>query len=140
MNTKVRTIVGLVLVMAIGILATLSVLGMFSAKPASADQAPATVTVTPTKARSIAQYTINVTGVTGMNAIEVGGTIAVKFNTSTGVPSSIASSAIKLKATLVGPGGTSNQLVSASAVIVSGNSGARPGIGYDDSCGVFLCI
>ncbi len=83
MNTRIGTSFGLALFMAIGVIVTMVALGMFTAKPASADLAVTSVTVTPTRAKAIAQYTIVVTGVTGMAAIPVGGSITVTFNTKT---------------------------------------------------------
>ena len=115
MNTKIGKSFGLVLLMVAGVIGAMLVLGMFSAKPAGADHEAADVTLDPTKARSIGAYTIVFVANTG-DALEVGDSITVTFNTSTGVPSSIASSAIKLKAD--GPG----QLVSAGAVTVSGKA------------------
>ncbi|MDA1127459.1 MAG: hypothetical protein O2913_02025, partial [Chloroflexi bacterium] len=120
MNTKIGTSFGLALLMAIGVIATMLVLGMFSAKPVSADTPAATVTVTPDKARSIAQYTVLVTG-GAQGALNVGDTITVTFNTSTGVPSSIAASAVKIKANNVGTG-TGNQLVNVAGVTISGKA------------------
>ena len=129
MNTTIGKSFGHVLLMAIGVVVTMLALGMFSVKPASAGLDVTTVDVTPATARSIAQYTITVTGASGdpVNAINVGDTITVKFNTSTGVPSSIAASAVKLKTTQVldgsdGAAGDPNQLRSASAITVSGKS------------------
>ena len=112
MNTKIKTSFGLVLLITVGVIGAMLVLGMFSAKPTSADLAidSIVVTVNPTKARSIGEYTIVVTGNTGMTAIPVGGSITVTFNTKTTVPSSIAASAIKLKASIV-DGGTAHILL-----------------------------
>ena len=148
MNTTIGKSFGLALLMAIGVVVTMLALGMFSVKPASAGftmptgtvspadakvlatdghglgVSGASVVILPTKARSIAQYTIGVTGNLGdgMEAINVGGTITVTFNTSTTVPSSIAASAVKLKASIVDGGGADNQLVSAEAITVSGRT------------------
>ena len=75
MNIKPGTLFGSALLMAIGVVATMLALGMFSAKPAAADIGAVIVMVTPDKARSIGQYTITVSGATGMAAIPVGGSI-----------------------------------------------------------------
>ena len=137
MNTTIGKSFGLALLMAMGVVLTMLALGMFSVKPAGAAPAGAglgTITAqvvpNPTKARSIAQYTILVTGATsdsGMSAIPVGGTITLTFQSTTTVPSSIAASAVKLKASLVQSGsdgdpGDPDQLVEASAVTVSGRA------------------
>jgi hypothetical protein len=121
MNTKIGKSFGLVLLMVAGVIGAMLVLGMFSAKPAGADHEAVVVTLDPTKARSIGAYTIVFVANTGA-ALEVGDSITVTFNTSTGVPSSIASSAIKLKADGVAGDGRPGQLVSAGAVTVSGKA------------------
>jgi hypothetical protein len=122
MNTKIGTSFGLALLMAIGVIVTMLALGMFSAKPAVADHMAATVTLEPTKARAIAAYTIVFDGSTGAN-LEKGESITVTFNASTGVPSSIAASAIKLKTDdVAGGSGVADRLVSADAVTVSGKA------------------
>ena len=82
----------------------------------------ATVTVSPTKARELAQVTVVVST---PQAVAVGQRVFVKFNTSTGVPSTIATTNIKLKATVLS-GGSNNQLanpnqqVDSAAITVSG--------------------
>ena len=120
MNTKIGTSFGLAVLLAIGVIATMLALGMFEAKPASADHLSADVTVVPAKARSIGAYTIVFKNSTGAN-LQVGETITVTFNTSTTVPSSIASSAVKLKATALDQG-DEEQFLSADAVTVSGRA------------------
>ena len=122
MNTKIGASFGLVLLTAIGVIATMLVLGMFSAKPASAAVTSAAVTVSPDKARSIGQYTIVFdVGDAGAD-LSVGDSITVTFPSGTGVPSAIAASAIKLKADVTLGGGADNQLVNASAVTISGRA------------------
>jgi len=131
MNTKIGTTFGLALLVAIGAIAVMFAMGMFNAKPASAGLGTITAQVVPlpTKARSIAQYTILVTGASGsgMNAIPVGGTITLTFQSGTTVPSAIAVADVTLKASLVSNGsdgnaGAANQLANASAVTVSGQA------------------
>jgi len=133
MNTKIGTSFGLALLVAIAAIATMFALGMFQAKPAGAatgTKLVATVAVDPAKARSIGQYTVTVTGVSAANdvsALSVGQTVTVTFDSKTTVPSSIAASAVKIKATAVGNGsdgnaGGANQLVNVGAVTVSGRA------------------
>ena len=108
------------LLLAVGVIATMVALGMYSAKPVGANDGVTSVgvTVTPTKARAIAQYTVVVDQT---HTIFVGDTITVTFNTSTGVPSSIHYSWVKLKASAV-TGGIADQLVDAGAITVSGKT------------------
>ena len=123
MNTKIGTSFGLAVVLAIGAIATMFALGMFQAKPANAAIGSVTVTIDPTKARSVSQYTIDVTGgSSGISEISVGGNLVVTFDAKTTVPSSIAASAVTLKSSIVTGTGTANQLVNPSAVTVSGKA------------------
>ncbi|NQW22613.1 MAG: hypothetical protein HQ475_04115 [SAR202 cluster bacterium] len=127
MNTKIGTSFGLALLVAMAAIATMFALGMFSATPARAAVAiPVAPVVTPTTAGALAQYTFTVTGGgTATSALAVGETITITFDSKVGVPTSIATSAVKLKASAVGPAGAqgvANQLVSAGAVTVSGNA------------------
>lgn len=123
MNTKIGTSFGLAVVLAIGAIATMFALGMFQAKPANAAIGAVTVTIDPTKARSVSQYTIAVTGgSSGISEISVGGNLVVTFDAKTTVPSSIAASAVTLKSSIVTGTGTANQLVNPSAVTVSGKA------------------
>jgi hypothetical protein len=126
MNTKIGTSFGLILIMAVGVILTMMALGMFSAKPAHAEIAAVAPVITPTTAGSGAQYTVAVTGASApTSAMAVGSTITIKFDSKVTVPSSIAASSVKLKATGVGPAGAqgvANQLVSASAITVSGKA------------------
>ena len=125
MNTKIGTSFGLALLMVIGVMAAMFAMGSFTAKPASAAIGVVTTTVTPATAKSTGQYTILVTGgSTGISAIPVGGTITVTFGSKFTVPSTIATSAIKLKATVVsgGTGGIAGRLNDAEAVTISGRA------------------
>jgi len=103
-------------------------MGMLTPKPASAaGLGEIDVAITPATAYSNGQFTIAVSGTTsgtGITAIPVGGTITVTFGSKFTVPSSIATSAIKLKATVVS-GGTAQQpgyLNDPSVVTVSGRA------------------
>jgi len=121
MNTKIGTSFGLVMLMVIGAIATMFALGLFTAKPASAAIGTITVESSPTTAGASAQHTVSVTGAGSQAALTVGGTISVKFDTKYTVPSSIASSTVKMKARdLTGTSPTGDQLVSAGAITVSG--------------------
>ncbi len=80
------------------------------------------VSLKPTKARSVGQYTITMAPGTLLSEINPGETIIITFNSETKVPSSITASAVKLRASDVTLGATGNQLVSASAVSVSGQA------------------
>ena len=122
MNTKIGTSFGLAMLMVIGVIATMFAIGMFTAKPASAAIGTVGVTVSPTTARATGQYTVTVSGNSLQNAIPVGGNITVTFGSKFSVPSSIASSAINLKSSVLSNGGTANQLISAGAVTISGRA------------------
>ena len=126
MNTKIGTSFGLAMLMVIGVIATMFALGTFTAKPASAAIGVVTTVVTPTLAGATGQYTITVTGVSGgagITAIPVGGTLTVTFGSKFTVPSSIAASAVKLKAAVVSGGtGSAGRLNSASSITVDGRA------------------
>ncbi|MDE0719436.1 MAG: hypothetical protein OSB75_02605, partial [Dehalococcoidia bacterium] len=126
MNTKIGTSFGLAMLMVIGVIATMFALGTFTAKPANAAIGVVTTVVTPTLAGATGQYTITVTGVSdgaGITAIPVGGTLTVTFGSKFTVPSSIAASAVKLKAAVVSGGtGSAGRLNSASAITVDGRA------------------
>jgi hypothetical protein len=113
------------MLMVIGVIATMFALGMFTAKPASALIGVVTVASVPTTAGATAQHTVTVTGTGTQQAIPVGGSITVTFDSKFTVPSSIAASAVKIKADAVGAGAggaTANTLVSVGAVTVSGRA------------------
>jgi hypothetical protein len=122
MNTKIGTSFGLAMLMVIGVIAAMFATGMFTPKPASAAIGVVTTVVTPDTAKSVGQYTIAVTGgALGVSAIPVGGTLTVTFGSKFTVPSAIAASAIKMKASVVSGGtGAANRLNSASSVTVDG--------------------
>jgi hypothetical protein len=126
MNTKIGTSFGLAALLAIAAIATMFALGAFTAKPASAAIGTVAMVSTPTTAGATAQHTITVSGNAGaQGAIAVGGTITVTFDSKFTVPSSIASSAVKLKSSKISAGngaGTADQLVSAGAITVSGRA------------------
>jgi hypothetical protein len=126
MNTKIGTSFGLALLMVIGVIAAMFVMGNFTPKPvAAADIGDVTVTVTPATAKSIGQYTILVSGgAGGITTIPVGGTITVTFGSKFTVPSTIDTSAIKLKATVVSGGTTqiAGRLNDAETVNISGRA------------------
>lgn len=117
MNTKVGTSFGLVLMLAIGVIAAMLALGTFSAPKAHATVGVVNVTVSPASARSIGQYTIQTTANTDL---DVGERVFVSFNTSTTVPASIDAANVKIKASALTGGGTGDELRSAGAVTVSG--------------------
>jgi hypothetical protein len=112
------------MLMVIGALAVMFAMGIFTPKPASAALGGIDVAVTPTTAKATGQYTITVTGSSsaGITAIPVGGTITVTFGSKFTVPSSIAASAIKLKASVVSNSGTANRLNSVGDVSVDGRA------------------
>jgi len=125
MNTRIGTSFGLAMLMLIGALAVMFVMGVLTPKPASAAIGGIDVAITPATAKSTGQYTITVTGsggATGITGVDVGGTITVTFGSNFTVPSSIAASAIKLKAAVVSNSGTGNRLVSAADVTVDGRA------------------
>jgi hypothetical protein len=126
MNTKIGTSFGLAALLAIAAIATMFALGAFTAKPASAAIGTVALVSSPTTAGAAAQHTVTVSGgATDQNAIAVGGTITVTFDSKFTVPSSIAASAVKLKSSKVSDGsgvGTANQLVSAGAITISGRA------------------
>ena len=123
MNTKIGTSFGLAVLVAIAAIATMFALGAFSVKPASAAIGTVSMVTSPTTAGATAQHTVTVTGATTQAAIPVGGSITATFDSKFTVPSSIASSAVKLKARdLSGTSPTGDQLVSAGAITVSGRA------------------
>jgi len=128
MNTKIGTSFGLALLMVIGVIATMFAMGTLTPKPASAAIGVVTTVVSPTTAGATGQYTITVTGVSGgagITAIPVGGTLTVTFGSKFTVPSSIAASAVKLKASVISGGtgtGAAGRLNSASAITVDGRA------------------
>jgi len=124
MNTKIGTSFGLALLLAIAAIATMFAMGMLTPKPANAAVGNIVVTITPATAFANGQYTIAVSGgFSGISAIPVGGTITVTFGSKFTVPSSIATSDIKLKATVLSGGssdGTPGYLNDAETVTISG--------------------
>ena len=122
MNTKIGTSFGLAMLMVIGVIATMFALGTFTAKPASALIGVVEIVSSPTTAGATAQHTVTVTGSGTQQAITVGGSITVTFDSKFTVPSAIAASAVKIKADNVSGAGTINQLVSVGAVTVSGRA------------------
>ena len=123
MKTKIATTFGLALMLGLGIFGAMLALGTFNAAPQVHAAVTATdVTVSPDKARETAQVTIVVSAT---QAVAVGQRVFVKFNDDTTVPSSIPTSNIKVKATVLtgGSGGATadpDQQVDAAAVTVSG--------------------
>jgi hypothetical protein len=125
MNTKIGTSFGLALLMAIGVIAAMFAMGTLSPKPASAAIDVVDIAVVPATAKAITSLTITVTGTAatnaGISAIPVGGTITVTFGSKWTVPSSIATSDIKLKSAVVSGGtGTAGRLTDAAAVTIVG--------------------
>ena len=125
MNTKVGASFGLAVLMAIAAIATMFAMGMLTPKPTHAAIGSVATTVTPATAKSVGQYTIAVTGgSTGISAIPVGGTITVTFGSKFTVPSSIATSAVKLKSTVVsgGTNGVAGRLNDAETISITGRA------------------
>jgi len=124
MNTKIGTSFGFALLLAIAAFATMFAMGMLTPKPASAAVGSIDVTITPATAYSNGAYTILVTGTgtAGLTAIPVGGTITITFGSKFTVPSTIATTDIKMKATVVSGGGTAGRLNDVSAVTISGRA------------------
>jgi hypothetical protein len=130
MKTKIGTSFGLAIMVAIGVIAAMLALGLFSgtdgfrASKLSADVGGAhvapTVTLASATAGATTQYTILATGAAA--ALAVGDSITVTFNSSTTVPSSILATNTSLKANTLTGGGTANQLVTPSAVSVTGRA------------------
>jgi hypothetical protein len=112
--------------MAIGVIAAMFAMGTLSPKPVSAQLDGVDVTVTPATAKAATQVTILVTGTAGGNsitAIPVGGTITVTFGSKWTVPSTIAASNIKLKASVVSGGsGVADRLNNAADVTITGRA------------------
>ena len=125
MNTKVGASFGLAVLMAIAAIVTMFATGMLTPKPTHAAIGVVSTTVTPATAMSVGQYTILVTGgATGISAIPVGGTITVTFGSKFTVPSSIATSAVKLKSTVVsgGTNGVAGRLNDAETISITGRA------------------
>ena len=126
MNTKIGTSFGLALLMAIGVIAAMFAMGNFTPKPVgAAGLAEIDVAITPATAMANGQYTIAVSGGSGgITTIPVGGTITVTFGSKYTVPSTIATSAIKLKATVVSGGTTqvAGRLNDAETVNIDGRA------------------
>ena len=81
MKSKIATTFGLALILGLGIFGTMLALGLFNTAPkVYANVGTATVTVTPSDARDIAQVTVQVTANT---VISVGQRIFVKFASGT---------------------------------------------------------
>lgn len=122
MNTNIAKSFGLAIFLAIGVIAAMFALGLFSTSKATADVGgnhAVTVTVSPTTAGSVAQYTILATGAD--SNIDVGQRVFVTFNASTVVPASIATSNVSVKASQLTNSGTADQLKNPSAITVNGN-------------------
>ena len=126
MNTKIGTSFGLAMLLVIGVIATMFALSMFTAKPVSAGIGTVTMVSTPTTAGATAQHTVTVSGNGSQTAVAVGGTITVTFDSKFTVPSSIASSAVKMKSDGISAGsggaGTAGMLVNAGAITISGRA------------------
>jgi hypothetical protein len=141
MNTKIGTSFGLALLVAIAVVATMFAMGMLTPKPTSAAGLGGIgVAITPATAYSNGQYTITVSGTTagtGLTAIPVGGTITVTFGTKFTVPSSIDTSNIKLKATVVSGGTSQNPgyLNDAETVTIVGRAVTITVPDMDDTAG-----
>ena len=121
MKTRIGTTFGLALMVALGVLATMLALGLFSTSKVGADVGGAhavTVVLSPNSAGAAAKYTISASGAVGN--IDVGQDIFVTFNASTTVPASIAASNVTLRASAITGGATALQTVNPSAVTVAG--------------------
>ena len=125
MKTKIATTFGLALMLGLGIFVTMLALGLFNTAPSvhASQTTAATIVVVPVKARDTAQYTISVSATT---SLAVGQRIFVTFPSGTGVPSSIATANVKIKALLISDPkgginfGTGLQQQDAAAITVSG--------------------
>jgi len=118
MKTKIATTFGLALMLVLGIFGTMLALGLFnSVAPvyATSVEQPR-VTVSPDTARDTGAYTILVTG---NQNILVGDLITMAFSSTT-IPSTISTSNITIKASLVSAGNP-NELFDVAAVTVSGS-------------------
>ena len=126
MNTKIGTSFGLASLMVIGIIVAMFAMGNFTPKPVSAaGLAEIDVAIEPATAKSIGQFTIGVSGgAGGITAIPVGGTITVTFGSKFTVPTSIATSHIRLKSTVVsgGAAGVAGRLNDAETVTIDGRA------------------
>ena len=127
MNTKIGTSFGLAMLMVIGVIATMFAMGTLTPKPASAAAADLVgVSVSPATAKTAAQVTVTVTGAVGgagITAIPVGGTITVTFGSKWTVPTSMATSNVKLKSAVVSGGtGVAGRLTDAAAVTIDGRA------------------
>ena len=112
MKTKIGTSFGLALLLAVGVIATMLALGMFSASKARADAGAHvhvdSVAASPTTAGATTTVTLQFT--TNTVVVAGSGQIVVTFDSTWGIPSSIAKERIALT-TQHATGGTSNPAV-----------------------------
>jgi len=128
MNTNITKSFGLAIFLAIGVIAAMLALGLFSgnggfraSKVGANFDASYAVTVSPATAGSVAQYTIAATG--GANALTVGSIVTVTFNLSTTVPATIDPSSVTILAdVLTGLPASALQLVNPTAISVTGQA------------------
>jgi hypothetical protein len=128
MNTKIGTSFGLALLMAVGVIATMLALGMFSTQKANADVNVGDINLSSTSAGGNGQLSIEFTHEAVLTAGS--GQIVVTFDKNWGIPATIAKSFITLT-THQTTGGTSNPAVDPS--IVAGANSTTITITIDDT-------
>ena len=134
MKTKIGTSFGLVLLLAIGVLATALALGIFTSSKVNADHPNTTdpvqissIAMVPSGAGSNSQVTIKFSTGHVLNAGS--DQIILEFDAHIGIPSSIAKERISI--TEGTTGGTSNPSVDPSTLSVTPNSAFVPyGVGF----------
>jgi len=130
MNTKIGTSFGLALLLAVGVIATMLVLGMFGSQKASADVNVTDIKMSSTSAGSNPQLTIEF--IHAVTLVAGSGQIIVTFDKNWGIPATIAKSHITLT-THQTSGGTSNPAVDPSIVAGSNSTTVTITIGDTDT-------
>jgi len=109
MNTKIKSSLGLAVLMALGVVAIMLVMGLFTPQKANAAApTPGTITVSPNSPGAIA--TIKVPFTTDSTIAGNSGEIWVAFDTTFGVPATIAKSSVSIASGQT-TGGVSNPLI-----------------------------
>ena len=130
MKTKIGTSFGLAFLVAIGVIATMLALGMFTAPKANAEVTVTAVTNTPSTPGSTSSYTITFTTVVNANSpLTKGETITVTFDKNFSVPAAISKESIVIT-TVQSTGGSSNPTIDPSvSTCTSSNDSGCSGAG-----------
>jgi hypothetical protein len=109
MNTKIKSSLGLAVLMAMGVVAIMLVMGLFTPQKANAAApTPGTITVSPANPGAVA--TIKIPFTTDEQMAGNSAELWVAFDTTFGVPASIAKSAVSISSGQT-TGGVSNPLI-----------------------------